>query len=396
MRDIRVANFGWFWGAPMLGHLFADLGAEVVRIETWSNVDKVRTSSMAMTDTYGESYFFHNLMRSQRSVSLDLSKPGALEIAKALIRQSDVVVENFRAGVFQRLGLGYEEVRRVRPDVVMLSLSAYGQEGPLRSASGFGSNLACFTGMDGLQGYSASEPRSFAIAVLDPFNGALAAFAVLAALRHRERTGQGQYIDMAQTESAIAMFGAPILDYVMNRRIHHAIANRDLAMAPHGVYPCRGHDQWLTIAVATDAEWAGLRAALGDPPWAHDPRFADSFRRLRHQDALDEAIASWTRQRDAYEAAFLLQRHGVPAFPALSGAQVYTDPHFLERESWVEVQHPYGREHIYGIHWKMSGTPGRVRRPSPLLGMDNPYVFQELLGMREDETRALEAVKVMY
>ncbi len=404
LRGLRVANFGWFWGAPMLGHLFADMGAEVIRAETWTNVDKVRTSSKAMTDTWGESYFFHNVMRSQRSVSLDLTQPGARSLALDLVRQSDVVVENFRAGVFDRLGLGYPEMRRARPDVVMLSLSAFGQYGPLKTATGFGSNLATFTGMDGLQGYGPDQPRSFAIASLDPFNGVLGAYAVLAALRHRALTGEGQYIDVAQAESTMAMFGAPMLDYVMNQRVHQPMANRDLAMAPHGVYPCkpvlgnheREDDTWLAIAVASEQEWRGFCAALGNPGWSREPRFADAFRRLRCQDEMDERIAEWTRQRDCYEAAFLLQRHGVMAFPALSGRQLYTDPHLRERESWVEVEHPYGRETLYGVHWKFGETPGRVRHASPVLGQDNLYVFQELLGMPEAQAREMEARRVMY
>jgi benzylsuccinate CoA-transferase BbsF subunit len=392
---LRVTNFGWFWVATVMGNILADLGAEVVKVESRTSFDNARATTVGLAGSQGEGLFTINVQHSLKSIQINLSTPEGVRIAKELVQQSDVVIENYRPGVMERLGLSYRELRKIRPDLIMVSASAYGQEGPLRTASGFGTNLACVTGMDTLQGYGKDEPRPFNVAILDPMNGVLGAYALLAALRHRAGTGEGQYIDIAQAEATLSMFGAPLLDYDFNKRVHHAIGNRDLTSAPHDVYPCRGDDSWVSIAIATDAEWRCFCDATGNTAWAGDPRFADAYLRLRNQDALDTLIAEWTRPRDAAEIAEQLQSYGVASAPVSNIVQIAEDEHYKDRGNWMEANHPFGNAVLYTVPWKMSATPPRVRRPGPLVGMDTQYYMQEVLGIPESETDRLVQEKVL-
>ncbi len=386
LEGIRVANLGWIWAAPVLGHLMADMGAQVVRIE----------SGISLKNVPAQTFNFHNIQRSAMSITLDLSKPEAVALTRRFIETCDVVIENYRPGTMERWGLSYRDLRQIRPDIIMASLSAAGQDGPLRSISTFGSSLGSLTGLDSLQGYYDNRPIPAGMALPDPFNGILGLYAILVALRHRQRTGRGQYIDLSQWEATTCTIGGPLLDWQMNRRIEGTRGNRDPAWAPHNVYPARGQDRWVAIAVKTQEEWLALRRAMGNPAWAFEPPFADAFRRLRNQDELDRRIAQWTAPRDNMEVTRLLQSAGVAAFPSMSNQELFNDPHFLEREGLVELHHPFGTETVYGIHWKLSGTPGRIRRAAPLLGQENAWVFQDLLGVPEEELRRLQSAQVVY
>ena len=392
LAGVRVVNLGWIWAAPALAGAMADMGADVIKIETGRRVDNTRRSGALYKDIPLLNHSSLTLLRGQRSVTLDLANPESRDIALQMIAASDVVVENYRPGTVARWGLGYESVRRARPDVIMLSLSAGGQTGPLSKITTFGSTLSCLTGLDSIQGYFQDEPQAFGTAHIDPLNAYFGLTAALSALRHRERTGQGQYIDLGQWEATATLFGAPMLDYQWNGRVQGTMGNRDVAMAPHGVYPARGEDAWIAIAVENEAQWRAFREALGDPAWAREPRFTDTYRRLRKQDALDERISEWTQRRDAHETAMMLQRAGVPAFPVLSDADAFEDPHYTARGGWIEIDHPFGKMMLNGIPWKIGSAPGAVRKAAPLLGEHNHDVFRKLLGMSARETARLEAM----
>ena len=396
LRNLRVANFGWIWAAPMLGHLLADMGADVVRIESERRIDMMRVSGAVIHDVPSHSWNFFSIQRSVRSVTLDMTTDQAVAMALRLFSTCDVVIENYRPGTMERWGLGYEDIRRMRPDVIMVSMSAAGQDGPLSRITTFGSSLGGLAGTDAMQGYYDNRPIPGGMPPADPYNGILAFYAILAALRHRRLTGEGQYLDISQWEALTGTIGAPILDYQMTGRIEGTRGNRDPAWAPHNVYPCQGQDRWIAIAVKTDDEWRGFRRALGNPAWARQPRFADAYRRLRNQDALDTHITAWTRRRTNREAMRLLQADGVAAAPANAVEELFDDPHFLGRQSWIELQHPFAMGPLYGMHWKLSETPGGVRRAAPLLGQDNSAVLGELLGVSDDELRQLQAKKVVF
>ena len=255
--------------------------------------------------------------------------------------------------------------------------------------------LSSLAGLDALNGYESERPLSLG-PISDPLGGVMGAFAVLAALRHRDETGEGRYIDFSEWEGMATMLAPQVLDHVWNGRLQGTSGNRDPLFVPHNVYRCRGEDSWVAIAVYTEDEWRGLLRAMGQPRWAGEPRFADKFRRKRHEADLDALIARWTRRRDREEAAWTLQREGVAATPAASARDLYTDPHWIARDAWLERWHPLGREVIYGIHWKLSETPGSVRLDAPLIGQHNDYVFGDVLGVAAAELRRLEAARVTY
>ena len=396
LKGLRVANFGWVWSAPVVAHLMADMGAEVIKIETKKRVDLIRAMPPFLNGKQNESLYAHNAFRSQRSITLDLSHPDGVHLALDLVRNSDVVIENFRPGTMERYGLDYKAFRIIRPDVVMLSLATAGQNGPLCDLTSYGVIITTMAGVDGVQGYPGERPLPIGTAIADPTNGMMGLFAVMAAVRHRSRTGEGQYIDLSQWETMATTVGGPWMDYLLNKRLQQPIGNHDPMMAPHGVYKSRGHDHWVTIAVKTDDEWKALCHVIGRPDLVEDERFGDLYARQSHQVELDKIIADWTASRENYEAARLLQEAGVAAFPALSSRELFDDPHFNERECWVKVDHAYGPEVIYNLPWKFSDTPGKIRWPCRLVGQDNDYVLNEVLGLPGEDIKRLEESMAVY
>jgi benzylsuccinate CoA-transferase BbsF subunit len=400
LKDIRVANFGWVWAGPVVGQTLSFLGAEVYKIESRARVDMhrmlpafaggVRDPNRSLTN--------HASWAGNGSVSLNLKKPEGRALAEQLVAKSDVVVENFSPGAMEDLGLGYERLRTVKPDIVMLSMPAAGRNGPLRNVRTYGMSLTSLTGLDSLTGYFGGPPIPCENALADPLNGILGAFAVLAALNFRDRTGKGQLIDYSQHEAMMQLVGPAFMDYVFNGRVAGPIGNRHPlgVAAPHGVFPCTGEDRWISIAVMTEPEWSGLVTAMGNPEWAQAAEFSCAAARVRHIETLHERLAEWTRAWNDYELTQLLQRHGVAAAPVLNIADLLRDPHYRARGTFVEVTHPLGfRETIYGAYVKTSRTEAKVS-PGPSIGQDNDYVFKELLGLSEERYRQLVDQQVIY
>lgn len=396
-KGLRVLNFGWYWVCAVIAHILADMGAEAIKVESWQRLEVLKSLApfLGGIEEPDRCMWAHNLSRNNLGITVDLGSKRGRELILDLVRQSDVVVENWTPGTMKKLGLDYETLRQVRPDLVMISPSGAGQTGPLRHISTYGSVLGPLAGLDGMNGYEGERPIPFGMALPDPIAGVFGAYAVLAALRHRNETGEGRYIDFSQWEAMTSTLGVPLLDYHWNRRVASPMGNRSPIFVPHSVYPCRGEDNWLSIAVYSEEEWRGLCRALGQPPWLDDPRFADKFRRKRHEPALDERIAQWTRERPHYDAAALLQAEGVAAFPVSSAPDLYTDPHWKARDAWLDVEHPYGPEVIYGMHLKFSDTPGSVRTNCPFVGEHNGLVFGDLLGVPAGELAHLEETKVL-
>jgi benzylsuccinate CoA-transferase BbsF subunit len=400
LEGLRVANFGWVWAGPVVGQTLAFLGAEVYKIESRARIDFTRT-----LPPFGEGIRDPNRSLSNNacwagngSVTLNLRKPDARELALRLVACSDVVVENFIPGVMESLGLGWDELRKVRPDLVMLSMSAAGPTGPLRGVRTYGLSLTSMTGLDSLTGYVGGPPIPVENAFSDPYNGVMGAFAILVALAHRERTGEGQHVDYSQLEAVMQMTAPAFMDYVLNARVGGPKGNRHPlgAGAPHGVFPCSGEDRWISIAVLSDEEWRGLRAALGDPEWARDPALADGVARVARIEELHDRLAAWTRDHDARALAERLQQHGVAAAPVLCVADLLDDPQLRARGTFVEVEHPLGfRETLYAPYVKTSRSRADVQ-PGPMIGRDNERVFRGLLGLPEAEYRRLVDEQVIY
>ncbi len=400
LAGVRVANFGWVWAGPMVGQTLAFSGAEVYKIESQARIDMSRTIPPFAGGVrgYDRSLSNHAGWANNGSVTLNLKEPEGIELAKEFISHCDVVIENFSPGVMENFGLGYQDLVKVRPDLVMFSMPAAGLTGPMRGIRTYGMSLASLTGLDSITGYLDGPPIAMENAYSDPYNGILGAYAILVALAHRERTGAGQHIDYSQQEAMMQLMGPAFMDYVMNGNVAGTLGNRHpLAMAaPHGVFPCSGDDNWISIVVTDDEEWAGLAAAADGTTWAGDERFAHHAGRLEHLGELHEQLAAWTAAFDHRELASRLQGNGVAAAPVLSVGDLLDDPQYRARGTYVEVHHPAGfDETIYGAYVKPSRAIADVR-PGPMLGQDNEHVFLNLLGMGRDRYDRLVADQIIY
>ncbi len=400
LEGIRVANFGWVWAGPVVGQTLGFLGADVFKIESRARIDLTRTLppfAGGVRDP-NRSLSNHACWAGNGSITLNLTKPEARDLSLAFIAKCDVVVDNFGPGFMPRIGLGYEDLRRVNDDVILFSMPAAGLDGPLKDVRTYGLSLTSLTGLDSLTGYIGGGPIPVENAFSDPLNGIFGAFAILTALAYRKRTGRGQHVDYSQQEAVMQLVAPAYMDYALNGRVAGPRGNRhplDRA-APHGVFPCRGDDRWISIAVATDAEWSALVRAMGAPEWARGDALVTHAGRVAAIDMLHERLAEWTRGYDDRELAARLQRHGVAAAPVLSVADLLKDPHYRARGTFIEVTHPLGfDETIYGSYVKTSGFDAAVR-PGPAIGCDNDTVFKNLLGLPEERYRALVESQVIY
>jgi benzylsuccinate CoA-transferase BbsF subunit len=399
LSGVRVTEFTSAWAGPYATCLLGFLGAEIIKVESRKRLDHSRFTSFTTARTFSgpdESPVFDNLNLNKRSVCLNLSHPKAVEIARRLVGTSDVVVENMRPGVITRLGLGYDALREVKSDIVYLSSSACGQTGPDRGNVGYAPNFAGAAGLSHVTGYP-DWPPSILSGAIDLRSATTAAFAILAALLYRQRTGEGQRIDLASQE-AIAMLNADaLMDFFLNQRVRTRVGNRHDTMAPHNCYRCRGDDHWISIAVDSDDEWRALCGVIGRPELLDDERFSRADARWRNQDVLDEMVGAWAATQDDYAAMHALQAAGVAATPSLSNKALFEDPHVIERQAFVQVEHPVLKhDWVVAPPWRLSETPATIRRRSPLLGEDSRAVFEELLGMSGDEIRRLEEEQVIY
>jgi benzylsuccinate CoA-transferase BbsF subunit len=395
LSGIRVTDFTWAWAGPQGTLLLAMLGAEVIKIESHARLDHARVHSLAAGSIAGgldDSPLFNDLNLGKLSITLDLRKEEARDIVRRLVAKSDVVTQNMRPGVLDRLGLGYEDLRTVKPDIIMMSSSAVGATGPEGSYAGYAPTFACMSGAVEITGYPDESPSPLSGAV-DLRVGTTAAFAVLAALHHRQRSGEGQHIDLSSTEVMSAMIGEAFLEYSLCDRVPQRSGNRDSAMAPHNCYRCKGEEQWLTIAVASEAEWSALRSVIADPELEEDA-FAGPLERWENQERLDAIVERWTRQREPREAMEILQRAGVAAMVVHTGSSIAKDPHVQERGVFDTVVHPrIGEKAVVRPPFGLEGVG--VRRSAPLIGEHTEYILKEILGMSRDEIDRLEEAGVL-
>ena len=398
LEGVRILDFTWAWAGPHATLLLAFLGAEVIKVESRRRLDHTRLRSLMtgpIMTSPDHSVIFNDLNAGKLSLTLNLSQPKAVEIAKRVAQISDVVTENMRPGVMERLGLGYDDLKAVKPNIIMLSSSAVGATGPERTYAGYAPTFAAMGGLAYITGHPDDPPMPLSGAV-DLRVGTTSAFAILAALHYRARTGKGQHIDLSSTEAVSALIGHTFMDYSMNSRVQTRAGNRDQLMAPHNCYPCLGEDKWVTIAVACQEEWDALRRVVGDGR-LEDARFADVSSRWQNQEALDQLIGEWTASRTQEEVTQALQKVGVAAMPLLDGRALVRDAHLRERGVLEPLQHPLiGERLTLSPPWRFSRTPAQIRRPGPLLGEHNQYVLGELLGMASDEIERLVAEEVVY
>ncbi len=400
LEGVRVANFGWVWAGPVAGQTLSMLGAEVYKVESRARLDLTRTLPPFVGEERDpdRSVTNHSMFAGNGSISLNLAKPEGRDLALKLIAISDIVIENFGPGAMAKMGLGYERLREARPNVIYLSMPPAGTTGPLRNVRTYGMTLTSITGLDSMTGYLDGVPIPFENAYADPYNGVLGAYAVMVALRQRERSGEGQHIDYSQLEGIMQMAGPAFMDYFLNGRSATPQENRHplAAGAPHGVFPCSGEDHWISIAVLTEAEWNGLVGAMDAPDWASSPEFESGPDRVKNIEELHRRIADWTAGFDDHALAATLQHHGVAAAPVLNVADLVSDPHYTARRTFVQVEHPLGfKETIYGAYVKTSRTQQRIR-PGPAIGQDNEHVLKKLLGLSQRRYAELVEAQVIY
>jgi benzylsuccinate CoA-transferase BbsF subunit len=414
LEGYRVVDFGSAWAGPQMTHIVADMGAEVIKVESHNRIDYGRMGGAASAkdlltktpeaiaaadpDSLELNPVFHLLNRGKLGITVDFTKPKGADLLRELIKKSDIVADNFTPGVLDKYGLGYESLAAIKPDIIVVSLCFAGHTGPLKGTRGYAPIITALAGLDSVVGYpDETIPCGPRFAFGDHVAATHGALAMLVALIHRNRTGEGQYIDISEWEATTSLLGEPLMDYFMNGRIQGTTGNRDTSIAPNGFYPCKGKDEWVSIAIKTDEEWLDFCNATGNPHWIEDERFSDNYSRLLHQDELDELIIQWTANYTPQEVTDILQKSRVAAAPFMISKQQYQDPHFRERNIVVEVDHPKsGTETFYGIPWKLSETPGEIRRSGPLLGQDNEYVFKDLLGMSQENFDQLVEEKVIY
>jgi benzylsuccinate CoA-transferase BbsF subunit len=397
LEGYRIIDFGWAAAAPRATCLLADMGAEVIKVETRKRPDPVRFGPDNLSRDPEMDPLFHSINRNKLSILLDLTSARGVDLIKQLIGISDVVVENFSPGVMERFTLGYESIKKIKPDIIMISFPGVGCEGPLADVVTYGPSLAGLAGLDSMIGYEGERVLGMQQAYADINAALFGAFAIQMGLYHRQKYGEGQYIEVAQIEALLSTMPEPIMEASLHQRAFGTIGNMHSLMAVHNNYPCRGDDKWVSIAILTEEEWKAFCEAIGEPGWTQSADFADSYQRWQNRNELDRLIAEWTLDKTPQEVMETLQSAGVAAAPCADTEDRYFDPHFQEREIIVNIEHPVtGVDFVPKVVCNLSETPGEMRRPAPLLGEHNNYVFGDLLGLSEDEVAELVQEKVIF
>jgi len=383
---IRIIEFGWAVVGPLTTSWAGGYGAQVIKVETKTRPDIIRSMTPFKEDRVhlDNSLFFGRENANKLSISLNLKHPQAVQLARNLVCVSDVVLDSYTAGVMARYGLGYEDLKQIKPDIIMLSSCMYGQTGKLRSMPGYGVPLTAISGLTYLCGWPDRQPTgpygSYTDYLVPRFN----LLAIAAALDHRRRTGQGIYLDAAQLESSVQFVAPILLDYQANDHISGRTGNRDERGAPHGVYPCRGTEEWIAISVMSEGEWRGFCRAVGQPSWTRSAEFACFSARKENEERLDQRVAAWTATQVAREAMEILQAEGVPAGVANSGRDLGEDPQLRHDRYYARISHPEMGEVDYTPHSiTFSNSPQQIRR-SPCLGEHTEQICREILGLSEE------------
>ncbi len=397
LKNLRVVDVSHFMAGPTAAVMLADMGAEVIKIESIRRIDGWRGTSRIESDRPWEtSPPFNGVNRNKYGITLDLIHPKGVAVFKTLVKSSDIVIENFTPRVMSNFGLDYPVLKEINPAIIMLSLSGYGNSGPWKDYTAFAYPIEEMAGFPRITGYADGPPLLMGQGGAAGPGGLIGGFAVLAALQYRHRAGLSQHIDLSLCEALTCMAGEVIMDYTMNGRVQGRRGNRHPFMAPHGCYQCQGDDKWVTIAVASDEEWQNFRRAMGDPPWANNQKFSTGSGRWSSQDELDELIGKWTINLGQNEVTRILQDAGVAAGPVLDAEGLQDDPHLNARGFYEEVTREEVGTHLHpGSPIKLSKTPARIRMPAPCLGEHNEYILSEVAGLSEKEIQELEEEQVI-
>ena len=385
LEGVRVLDLSWIIAGPTSTRCLAMMGADVIK-----------TGSARRPDPSTGSPPFQAYNQSKSYAALNISRPEGLEMAKSLAALSDIVIENFAAGVIERLGLSYEAVSEVNPNIIMISSSGTGHSGPDKDYVAYGSLLQHYTGWNTVSGYPGREPIRGGLWA-DPWVGMELAMVAVAALNHRAVTGEGQYIDFSMAEALSASIPEAILHYQMNGAVKEPMGNDDDWHSPHGMYHCKDSDSWVAIAVTNNQEWEALCGAIGNAELASKPGFDDAEVRREHRDEIDAAISQWTSQHDDYEAARILQESGVPAGPSLDVSRALDDPQLRSSGYFHQTRTDDGElRDLPSLPWRFEGQQGPRVEAAPSLGQDNDRIYRELLGLSDADIAQLIDDQIIY
>ncbi|HXK34448.1 MAG TPA: CoA transferase [Dehalococcoidia bacterium] len=407
LEGIKVADFSWFGAGPICAENLGRFGATVVRVESESHIDGLRQVGPFPEGKtgYNVSGYFNNYNAGKFSLTLNLNIPRARDMALKLVAWADVFITNHTPRILERWGLLYDDIVKVNPQIIAAYQPMQGLEGPHKYFVGFGAVLNAITGYNYLSGFPHRPPVGLGTNYPDyVINPGHTLVAILAALRHKRRTGKGQKIELAQVESVVATLAPAVMDYTENGRVQMRKGNRISYAAPHGAFRCQDAtwdnqplDRWVTIAVFNDDQWAGLVRAMGSPAWASGAKFATFEARKENEDELEAKITEWTRERTPEELMPLLQSHGVPAGIVQHSKDVLEDEHLKARGYFEYLDHPETGRSVYdGAPFKLSKTPGSLKTPAPLLGQHNDYVCKEILGMSDEEIAEALIEQALY
>jgi benzylsuccinate CoA-transferase BbsF subunit len=385
---IKIADFSWWVAGPLTTKTFADYGATVVTIESAAKPGGLRVSMPYKDNKPGldRAGFFAFYNANKYSLSLNLDSPGGRDIAKKLISWADIVAENFNPSVMEKWGFGYENLTKIKSDIIMLRSSNQGQTGPFSRLGGLGLQLNALGGFVNSTGWKDREPLSLMFAYSDYFVPHFAVASLVAALDYRRRTGKGQMIDISQNEVCMQFLAPYILDYTVNGNELERKGNKSSNAVPHNAYPCKGDDSWCAIAVFSDDEWNRFCQAIGNPAWTINEKFSTFSNRKKNEDELDKLVSDWTIGHQASEVMELMQSHGIAAGIVQKGNDIYNDPQLRESNIFWKIKHKEMGDFTHmGQPAKLSKTPAQPRMPAPCIGEHTEYVCKNLLGLTDEE-----------
>ncbi len=399
LDGIRILDSTYVFAMPYAAGIMTDMGAEVIKVEGIQHPD--RTAQLGGPDDnpgpdpWNRGATFNQMNRGKRSLTLDLSREEGREAFKDLVRVSDIVLENYTPRVMRRWGMDYPNLKKIKPDIIMLSNTGYGHgDGPYSALVGQATTMEATQGLCSITGYSGDIPSKAGQSFIDFLACWNGLFSIAAALRYRNRTGKGQWVDLGMYQLGAFWIGEYLMDYMANGRTSDRIGNRHPSFVPQGCYPCKGENAWCVLSVRDEEEWVSLCKEMGRPDLSEDPRFLDPMSRVRNHDELDEIISQWSSGLGKYEMMERLQGAGIPAGPVLDAKDINLSPHywdrgFLEKTTWAPNR-GMGTRVLMGRPWKLSKSPLRITGGVHTLGEDNQYVLQDLLGMRTQQYQEME------
>ena len=395
LAGIRIIDLTRIWAGPRATKLLADMGAEVIKIEHLDHADRAKPSCVPEHSQrkINRATPFEQKHRNKIGFSLNLSLDEGKSVFRELVSISDVVIENFSAGVMDRLGLGHNNLREIKPDIITVSMPGFGNSGPWKNYVAYGVTQEQITGLYELTGYKNGVPMKTGTNVGDPMNATHAAVATLSAVVQRLLDGQGEYVDFSQYESFSTLMFESIMNYAANGVMNERNGNESNYQSPHDTYRCKGTDAWVTVAISNQDEWENLCAAIGRTELAKEPEYSSQHSRRNHKQYLDDVITEFTQSKTKYDVMTLMQEHGVPCTAVLNTQDLLLDDHVKDRNFIETLEHPDGETHKYyfGSTWRENNsTTKTVRSAAPLLGEHNEYVCTDLLGIPTDKLDSME------